>query len=271
LPFDCAETNSTLNREILFNQDDRHMKIQNKWPKKFSPLTDEQKRISDDYVAYWHTVLPSRYSIIDEFNHNYTVQHAPADFANTLEIGAGLGEHLKYEKLSPEQRKNYFCIDLRSNMVEVIHQTFPDVKAIVHDCQTPLTIFSDGYFDRILAIHVLEHLPNLPSAIREVYRLINKQKGIFSVVIPCEGGLLYGFARRASAQRIFEKRYKQSYKWFIEREHINHANEILEELDPYFEISHQMLFPLAFLKVQTLNLVIGLTLKPRIVPLLSTD
>lgn len=239
------------------------MNKHNKWPKHVPPLTGEQRRISDDFVAFWHTVLPSKYNIIDEFNHNYSARHTPQGFSRTLEIGAGLGEHLKYEKLNPEQRKNYFCLDLRENMVEVIHQTFPDVQAIVHDCQKPLTMFTDGYFDRILAIHVLEHLPDLPSAVREVYRLIDKQKGVFSVVIPCEGGLAYGLARRLSAQRIFEQRYKQSYQWFIEREHINLPREILEELDPYFEVAHKIHFPLSFLPAQNLNLVIGLTLKPR--------
>jgi SAM-dependent methyltransferase len=246
------------------------MTWRNKWPKILPPLNLEQKRISDDYVAYWHTVLPSRYSIIDKFNHTYPVQYAPAGFFRTLEIGAGLGEHLKYESLTPEQRKNYFCLDLRPNMVEVIHQTFPDVRAIVHDCQQPLTMFADGYFDRVLAIHVLEHLPNLPAAIREVYRLMDKKKGVFSVVMPCEGGLAYSMARRISAQRIFERRYKQPYKWFIEREHINIANEILEELYPYFEIVHRRFFPFPFIPMQTLNLVIGITLSPRPASLLPT-
>ncbi|MEP7136539.1 MAG: class I SAM-dependent methyltransferase [Chloroflexota bacterium] len=247
------------------------MTIQNKWPKIFPPLTAEQQRISDDFMAHWHVVLPSRYSIIDEFNHRYPVQHAPANFDRTLEIGAGLGEHLKYEVLTPEQRKNYFCLDVRENMVEVIHQAFPDVRAIVHDCQEPLTMFEDGYFDRALAVHVLEHLPNLPAAIREIYRLIDKQKGVFSVVIPCEGGLAYGLARRISAQRIFEKRYNQSYKWFISREHINLAAEILEELKPYFEIKNRTLFPFPFIPIQTLNLVIGLTLTPRPIPIMPVD
>jgi len=243
---------------------------QNKWPKTLPLLTAEQQHISDDFMAYWHTVLPSRYGIVDEFNHSYPVQHAPDHFERTLEIGAGLGEHLKYEKLTQEQRKNYFCLDIRANMVEVIHQTFPDVQAIVHDCQQPLTMFKDGYFDRILAIHVLEHLPDLPAAIREAYRLIDKKKGILSILIPCEGGLAYGLSRRISAQRIFEKRYKQSYQWFFKREHINLANEILDELRPYFEISHQRMFPLPLLPVKTLNLAIGMTLKPRSRPLFST-
>ncbi len=234
-----------------------------KWPKTFPPLSEEQKRISDDFMAYWHQVLPSKYNIIEEFNQSYPVKHAPAKFIRTLEIGAGLGEHLKHESLTLDQRKNYFCLDIRPNMVESFQKTFPDVKAFVHDCQKPLVEYQDGYFDRILAIHVLEHLPDLPSAIREVYRLVNKQTGVFSVVIPCEGGVAYGISRRISAQRIFEKRYKQSYEWFIKREHINLADEILQELRPYFEMMQWTFFPFRFIPVQTLNLVIGLSLKPR--------
>jgi SAM-dependent methyltransferase len=236
-----------------------------KWPKTFPPLSEEQKRISDDFMAYWHQVLPAKYNIIEEFNHNYPIKHAPVEFVRTLEIGVGLGEHLKREALSEDQRKNYYGLDIRPNMVEAFQRRFPDVTALVHDCQEPLGLYGDGFFDRILAIHVLEHLPNLPAAIREVYRLVDKQKGIFSVVIPCEGGLAYAISRRISAQRIFEQRYKQSYQWFIRREHINLANEILEELDPYFEIEQKSLFPFNFLPIQTLNLVIGLSLKPRLV------
>lgn len=240
------------------------MTTQSKWPKTFPVLTEEQRHISDDFVAYWHTVLPARYSVIDEFNHTYPVRYAPKDFVSTLEIGAGLGEHLRYEKLTSEQRNNYLCLDLRNNMIEVIRQSFPDVRSIVHDCQQPLPLYKDGHFDRILAIHVLEHLPNLPLTVREIYRLINKEKGIFSVVIPCEGSLAYGLARRISAQRIFEKRYNQSYDWFIKREHVNTANEILEELSRYFEVAHQRFFPFPFLPIQAPNLVIGLTLIPKL-------
>ena len=39
--------------------------------------------------------------------------------------------------------------------------------------------FADGFFDRSIAVHVLEHLPNLPAAIREVYRLLDRERGEF--------------------------------------------------------------------------------------------
>lgn len=235
----------------------------NKWPKVLSPLPPEQQKISDDFMKYWHEVLVSktRYNHIEKFNHGYVVKHSPTDFLTTLEIGAGLGEHLKYEKLNDAQQENYVSLELREQMAAQIALKFPKVKTLVADCQQPLP-FADNHFDRILAIHVLEHLPNLPATIREMYRLCHKQKGIFSVVIPCEGSLAYRIARKISAQRLFERMYKQPYQWLIEREHINRPYEILEELAPYFTIEHTSFFPIP-LPFIFCNLCIGMTLRPR--------
>ena len=232
-----------------------------RWPKTFSPLTAEQQRISDDFMKHWHEVLPQRFGLIERFNHGYPVRHAPAHFQRTLEIGAGLGEHLHYEKLTPTQEENYYALELRENMSRQISERFPRVHAISGDCQQRLD-FPDGYFDRILAIHVLEHLPDLPATVREMHRLCDAEQGIFSVVLPCEGGMAYTLARRISAQRIFEKRYQQSYRWFIEREHINRPHEIVGELQRRFHIIHRAFFPL-LLPFVFCNLCIGLTLRPR--------
>lgn len=232
-----------------------------KWPKKFPPLTPEQKVISDDFVRYWLEVLPRRYNAVDTFNQSYVVDNAPEEFARTLEIGAGNGEHLKYERLSETQKANYYAVDIRENIVSELCKQFPEVNAILADCQTRMD-FADGYFDRILAIHVLEHLPDLPAAVREMYRLCNKEKGVLSIVIPCEGSLAYSLARKISAQRIFEKRYKQSYRWFIECEHINLPYEIFEELAPYFTLEASTYYPIP-IKREFCNLCIGATLRPK--------
>ncbi len=233
---------------------------QGKWPKRLAPLTEEQKQISDDFMKYWHEVLPRRYGLVDEFNHRYGVKNRPKDFVRTLEIGAGIGEHLKYEVLTPEQISNYVAVDIRANMVAEISKIFPQIKAIIGDCQQRLD-FDDGYFDRIIVIHVLEHLPDLPAAIREMHRLCNKTKGMLSIVIPCEGSLAYSLARKISAQHIFEKRYSQSYRWLIEREHLNRPREIFEELRPFFRMVHSQYFPIP-LKFEWCNLCIGATFVP---------
>lgn len=237
-----------------------------KWPKILPPLSPEQKRINDDFMRRWHEVLPNRYGMIEKFNHSYPVKHSRPGFKTTLEIGAGLGEHIHYEKLSPEQEKNYYALELRENMAEKIRANFPRVQAVVGDCQQRLP-YADGFFDRYIAVHVLEHLPDLPNCLKEAYRLLNKQTGQLLIVIPCEGSPAYSFARKISAQRIFEKTYGMSYDVFIKREHINVPHEILAELNPYFTIESKSLFPLPFLPFIFNNLCIGLSLKPRPTPL----
>ena len=231
------------------------------WPKVLPPLTPEQTVISDDFVRYWHEVLPRRYGFLDTFNHTYPVKHAPKNFDHTLEIGAGTGEHLEYESLRASQRSNYVAVDIRQNMVAEFKRRFPDIQAIVGDCQKRLD-FPDGHFDRIMAIHVLEHLPDLPATIREAHRLCDKERGVVSIVIPCEGSLAYSLARRVSAQRIFEKRYGQSYDWFIKREHLNRPSEIFSEMAPYFDLVHRTSFPIP-LPIEFCNLVIGATFTPK--------
>lgn len=241
-----------------------------KWPKTLPPLTPEQKVICDDFMKRWHVELAgrSRYGMIERFNHLFPVKHSRPGFKTTLEIGAGLGEHLQYEKLSPEQERNYHCNEFRENMAAEIKRRFPNVQTVVGDCQQRMN-FADGYFDRYIAVHVLEHLPDLPAAIREAYRLLNKEHGQMLVVIPCEGSPAYTLARRLSAQRVFEKAYKMPYDIFIKREHINLPHEILEELNPYFTVESRSFFPLPFLPFVLNNLCIGLVLKPRPQPLTS--
>jgi len=229
-------------------------------------LTKEQKEISDDFMRYWHERLGSTWSFqaIESFNHGYPIRTAPKTFVRTLEIGAGLGEHVRHEKLTAEQRQNYFALELRENMVAEMRRRVPDIQALCGDCQGRLD-FPDDFFDRIVAIHVLEHLPNLPEAAKELHRVCNKQRGVFSVVIPCEGGLLYSFARLVSSRRMFELRYKQSYNWFIEREHLSIPAEIVSALAPYFEAAGSEYFPFK-IPTNAINLCIGLKLKPKNLP-----
>jgi SAM-dependent methyltransferase len=229
-------------------------------------MTAEQKRISDEFMKLWHQELPHKFGIVDRFNHGFPVRHSRPGFRTSVEIGAGLGEHLHYEKLTPEQEGNYYAVELRENMAAEIRRRFPKAKAITGDCQARLD-FPDGFFDRYIAVHVLEHLPDLPSCVREAYRLLNKERGQMLVVIPCEGSPAYSLARKISAERVYNRHFKGGYTWLISREHINRPHEILAELDPYFVIERKRLFPLPFLPFIFNNLCIGLVLKPRPSPL----
>lgn len=231
-----------------------------RWPKSFPPLTEEQTAISDDFMKFWHQVLPRRYGVVERFNHGFAVAAAPSfPGCRTLEIGAGLGEHLAYEQLAGQ---DYHCVEIRETMVQDIKAKFPDVTAIVGDCQQRLP-YPEARFDRILAIHVLEHLPDLPAAMKEVHRLLDPG-GLFCAVIPCDPGVLYEIARKISAERIFKKRYNQPYEWFIRREHINSPEEILWVLSQQFSVERKQFFPFR-VPVSPLNLCLGLLAKKRAV------
>jgi len=233
-----------------------------KWPKVLPPLTPEQRRISDEFMKRWHEQLPSRYGIVERFNHSFPVRNSHPGFRASIEIGAGLGEHLHYEKLTAEQEKNYCAVELRENMAAEIRRRFPNIQAVTGDCQAHLD-FPDGHFDRYIAVHVLEHLPNLPACIREAHRLLDKQRGQMLVVIPCEGSPAYALARKISAERVYNRHFKGGYGWLIAREHINRPREIMEELRPYFTVERKAFFPLPFLPFAFNNLCIGLSLRPR--------
>jgi SAM-dependent methyltransferase len=232
------------------------------WPKTLPPLTPDQQSVHDDFMKRWHEVLPQRYGMIERFNHTFPVRSSRPGFRRSIEIGAGLGEHLDYEQLSPEQERGYCAVELRENMAERIRERYPRISVIVGDCQDRLP-FGDGHFDRYVAVHVLEHLPNLPACLEEAWRLLDPKRGQLLAVIPCEGGLAYSLARRVSAQRIFERTYGTSYAPFITREHINRPHEILEELDRFFILERRRLFPLARVPWISANLCLGLALRPR--------
>jgi SAM-dependent methyltransferase len=231
----------------------------NVWPKILPNLTPEQQRIREDFYNVWLTELPQRYGLVERFNHTYPLRSLKflKGPIRTLDIGAGRGEHLEYEDLS---RQEYTALELRGALAEQIKERFPAAKTMVGDIQTRLDV-PDGAFNRILAIHVLEHLPILPAALDEIRRLLDP-RGFFSVLIPCDPGFAYELARNISARRSFESRYKQSYDWFVACEHINMTSEILAQLQQRFEFVHRVFFPL-FVPVVPLNLIIGLTLKRR--------
>jgi ubiquinone/menaquinone biosynthesis C-methylase UbiE len=104
----------------------------------------------------------------------------------TLEVGAGLGEHIRFVDLETQE---YHAIELRESMVEVIYRDYPHVSASIGDCEKRLP-YPDNYFDRVIAIHLLAHLYNLPAALVTFFPLrvpiihLNLVIGITATLLP---------------------------------------------------------------------------------------
>src|SRR4051812_13152873 len=95
------------------------------WPKQVPALTPEQEAIREDFMQYWHEVLPQTYTLLERFNHQYPAAHRvdwPGERINTLEIGAGFGAHIAYEDLSFQK---YTALELREAMANRITTRYP--------------------------------------------------------------------------------------------------------------------------------------------------
>jgi SAM-dependent methyltransferase len=196
------------------------------------------------------TVKPSRFEWLTGFDHKFTVRsYIPGQ--RTLEIGAGTGTHMPFEP-----KGEYVALEASAELAAQIPGR-DGLSVVVADCEQRLP-WDDGSFDRVLAIHLLEHLYNLPAALDEVARVL-RPDGVFSVVIPCEGGRLYSLGRHFTTKRIFEKRYQMPYEWMIHQDHCNTAREVLEELASRFRVRRRTFFP-SVVHSPDLNLMIGLEL-----------
>jgi SAM-dependent methyltransferase len=223
------------------------------WPKQLPQLTPEQVAIRDDYMKYFYSeVYTARFGLIQRFNHTYAARSFTPG-VRTLDIGAGLGEHLDFED---GRAGEYVALELREQMAAEIAKRHPYVTTITGDVESGLE-YEPGRFDRILAIHVLEHLPNLPAALQELHRLL-RPGGVLSVVLPCEGGTIYTLGRRVTTQRLFKKRYGMSFDWCIKSEHVNTLPEVVQELDRRFTRDHTTWFPSRLPTYHT-NICAGLT------------
>jgi SAM-dependent methyltransferase len=194
------------------------------------------------------SVKSSRFGWVSRFDHTFPVRSASSEL-RTLEIGAGTGSHVQFEPSG-----EYVALEASGELAAQIPER-DGLSVVVADCEQRLP-WEDNSFDRVLAIHVLEHLYNLPVTLEEIARVL-RPGGVFCVVIPCEGGRLYSLGRRFTTKRIFEKRYNTPYEWMISQEHCNTATEILAELNRHFRIRQRRFFPLRLPAVD-LNLVVGL-------------
>jgi SAM-dependent methyltransferase len=151
-------------------------------------------------------------------------------------------------------------LELREEFCTVL-RALPGVAGVHAADIQGRTPFEAGSFDRIVAIHVLEHLRDLPRAIDEISRIL-ADDGIFDIVLPCEGGAAYYLARQISAKPFFERRFGMSYDPIIASEHVNTLDEVLQTLEPHFVEQSVAYFPLG-IPINTINLAVALRMKKR--------
>jgi SAM-dependent methyltransferase len=226
-----------------------------RWPKRPAALTEAQERDREAFMLAWHETLPRRYAFVEAFNQGYVAKLGTPPGTRTLEIGAGIGAHLPFEDLTAQ---DYYVLEFREEFCHRLELLLPPAHVLCGSIEERVPL-PDGSFDRIIAIHVLEHLRDLPRAIDEVMRLL-RPGGVFDVVLPTEGGLAYEIARKISAERMFRQRFHSDYTPIIRSEHVNTFDEVRTLLVGAFNVESSRYFP-GVLPGAELNVCAGFRLR----------
>lgn len=159
--------------------------------------------------------LNVRISLHDQFSTNKTGWFNwlfnRIDFSKVnrlLEIGCGNGKLWENRNIDLRNRE-IFLSDISDGMVhEVRKKLGKDYNCIVADCQ--VIPFKDGYFDAVIANHVLFYIHNLEKGLSEICRVL-KDNGIF---------------------------YCSTYG----KEHMKEITELVQSFDSRVELSQNRLF-----------------------------
>ncbi len=137
-------------------------------------------------------------------------------FDQVLEIGAGTLAHLPFVRHSYTR---YIASEYDQKVLDAVSQDdLPAGLELMRADGTDLP-FEDDTFDRLIATHVLEHIPNPHLVLAEWTRVL-KPGGVLSIILPCDPGLAWRIGRGFGPR----KRGEQAgipYDYYMAREHIN--------------------------------------------------
>ncbi len=159
-----------------------------------------------------------------------------------LEVGAGSGHHFSFVE---QDFKEYMMTDSSKGMLEITAKKLSRQVA-----ERPLTIemqdatsltYQDNSFDRLIATHVLEHLSDPVSVMREWNRVV-RPNGIISIVLPCDPGLLWRAGRYFGPRRNARK-CGIAYDYLQAAEHINSIYNLVVFIRHHFEDVTELWYP----------------------------
>lgn len=158
-----------------------------------------------------------------------------------LEVGAGSGHHFEYVT----EFDKYVMTDGNDAMLQIAAKKFRDAVssgalAIEKQDATRLT-YAENSFDRLIATHVLEHLPN-PVAVLSEWNRVVRPGGTISIVLPCDPGLLWRLGRHLGPRRNARNR-GIAYDYLQAAEHINSIFNLVVFIRHHFKVVHESWYP----------------------------
>jgi ubiquinone/menaquinone biosynthesis C-methylase UbiE len=220
--------------------------------KNFRPLPD-----FDDLAARWLSnydrsnydrglaaiVLRSTHSLIEEpFG-------AESHFSNVLEVGAGTLAHLPFVRHGYDR---YVASDHDEDVLNAASEQAIPARVELMKLDGRSLPFEDNSFNRVIATHVLEHVPEPQLALEEWVRVL-QPGGVLSLILPCDPGWAWRMGRYFGPRKQ-ATRAGLPYDYYMAREHINSIFNLHQIVSYHFPNRKVVWWPLRF-AVPDLNLI----------------
>jgi SAM-dependent methyltransferase len=173
-----------------------------------------------------------------------------------LEIGGGAMSH--FDWINAEQMKSYTVSDkmrLYQKKMDALRTRLPSGATLVlHDFEADSMLLSlSGPYTRIIASHVLEHIPDAEAAITKWNALLSPD-GIISIALPCDPGWAWQLGRLIAFKGLETGLTLTEYDLVASREHVNSVQRILQIVRYYYRRLSIRWFPM-IVPVVDFNLV----------------
>lgn len=185
------------------------------------------RNLSSRVLAHSHTLLEKAFG--------------PNDFfPRVLEVGAGSGMHCRSVR---HRFDTYLMTDANPRMLaQARAKVGGDPRFLFQAEDASRLSFDSRSFDRLIATHVLEHLPGPHEVLREWARVV-RPGGTLSIVLPCDPGLAWRLGRHFGVRQR-ARAAGMEYAYWMAREHVNSIWNLVTFIDYYFRDVSALWWPL---------------------------
>jgi phosphatidylethanolamine/phosphatidyl-N-methylethanolamine N-methyltransferase len=174
---------------------------------------------------------------------------AKMHFPYVLEVGAGTLAHLPFVQ---HRFDSYIASDFDQAVLEAMKDRPLPANVLTMRLDGSALPFPEDSFDRVIATHVLEHVPSPHLVIQEWVRVL-KPGGVLSIILPCDPGWAWRIGRYLGPRKRAEEA-GLPYDYYMAREHVNSIFNLNEILKYHFPKRDVTWWPLRF-PLPDLNLI----------------
>jgi ubiquinone/menaquinone biosynthesis C-methylase UbiE len=161
-------------------------------------------------------------------------------FDQVLEIGAGTMVHLGFIR---HRFARYVASDGNAALIEAAGRRPQRAGVELRHIAAGALPFDDNSFDRLIATHVLEHIPEPHRVLAEWVRVL-KPGGTLSLILPCDPGLAWRLGRHFGPRRR-ARAAGLDYDYYMAREHVNSIYNLVQLVRYHFGERSEAWWPFA--------------------------